>query len=85
MLRKRNEAISPDVTVVSEGFVAGATKEKIADQILKFNHHALVDVRDLVLRISNANMEMLVVYGLRSNKRFEFKRLSAYPSPSPRH
>ena len=49
MLRKKSLAISPDVTVVSEGFVAGATKEKIADQTLKSNDLALVDVRGLGL------------------------------------
>ena len=42
-------AISPDVTVVSEESVAGATKEKIADQTLKSNDLALVDVRGLGL------------------------------------
>ena len=49
MSRKKRLAISPDVTVVSEGFVAGATKEKIADQTLKSNDLALVDVRGLGL------------------------------------
>ena len=49
MLTKKSLAISPDVTVVSEGFVAGATKEKIADQTLKSNDLALVDVRGLGL------------------------------------
>ena len=49
MLRKKILAISPDVTVVSEESVAGATKEKIADQTLKSNDLALVDVRGLGL------------------------------------
>ena len=49
MLTKKSLAISSDVTVVSEGFVAGATKEKIADQTLKSNDLALVDVRGLGL------------------------------------
>ena len=49
MLRNKILAISPDVTVVSEESVAGATKEKIANQTLKSNDLALIDVRGLGL------------------------------------